>query len=144
MGIDRHEEHVEDVGARPVVGGVLLVFTATKPQNTCTDRTPWLREAPVFLPRQHAAAIRSALAADDDYHHQADGVRIDVTGPPDEDMTGWFIVEHGTDRIEVDLTARSLRQLSHALAEALDAPPLHPFIRMYEHADLHDSKGRYH
>ncbi|MFD5084994.1 hypothetical protein ACFWOG_20435 [Kitasatospora sp. NPDC058406] len=60
--------------------------------------------------------------------HEAEGVSIDVTGPPDEGITGWFIAEYGTDR--------SARQLAQALAQVLDMPPLHPFIRMYEHSDM--------
>lgn len=134
MEIDRHEEHVKGASARPVVGGVLLTFTTLRRQNGCTDRTPRMKEAAIFLPWPQAESVHAALADDSDHLLETDGFDVHVS-PPAEGCTGWLIVRHGDDRIEVDLTQRSVPKIRKALSEALAGPRPHTFIRLYEHGD---------
>jgi hypothetical protein len=135
MGTDRHEEHLKNAEARPILGGILLTFTTLRRQNDCTDATPRMKEAAVFLPRPHAEAVHTALADRSQHLFETETFEVHVM-PPDADghATGWLIVRYGDDVIETDLTLRSVPQIHKALGEALAGP--HPsFIRLYEHGD---------
>lgn len=133
MGTDRHEEHLKNAEARPILGGILLNFTTLRRQNDCTDSTPRMKEAAVFLPWAEAEAVHTALANGSHHLTETEGLDVHVM-PAADGATGWLIVRHGDDSIEADLTPRSIPRIRQALGSAL-AGPRPSFIRLYEHGE---------